>query len=185
MNTLRKFLILLSNSERKNAFLLLILIAIMAFLDMIGVASILPFMAVLTNPNSIETNFILKEMFQISKIFGVENSEQFLFFLGIFVFFLLVFSLIFKAFTTYIQLRFVQMREYSISKRFIESYLNQPYIWFLNRNSSDLGKTIISETAQIVGKGMKPLMDLIAKGMISFALIFLLIITSRKSFLLI
>ncbi len=95
-------------------------------------------------------------------------------------FFLLVFSLIFKAFTTYIQLRFVQMREYSISKRFIESYLNQPYIWFLNRNSSDLGKTIISETAQIVGKGMKPLMDLIAKGMISFALIFLLIITDPK-----
>ncbi len=91
MNTLRKFLILLSNSERKNAFLLLILIAIMAFLDMIGVASILPFMAVLTNPNSIETNFILKEMFQISKIFGVENSEQFLFFLGIFVFFFISF----------------------------------------------------------------------------------------------
>ena len=87
MNTIQKFLILLSNNERKNAFLLLILIAIMALLDMIGVASILPFMAVLTNPNSIETNFILNEMFQISKIFGVENSEQFLFSLGIFVFF--------------------------------------------------------------------------------------------------
>ena len=72
------------------------------------------------------------------------------------------------------------MREYSISKRFIESYLNQPYIWFLNRNSADLGKTIISETAQIVGKGMKPLMEMIAKGMISFALIFLLIITDPK-----
>ncbi len=180
MGTLQKFLILLSKSERKNAFLLLLLILIMALLDMIGVASILPFMAVVTNPDVIETNFILNKMFQISKIFGVENNRDFLFTMGVFVFFLLVFSLMFKAFTTYIQLRFVQMREHSISKRFVESYLHQPYIWFLNRNSADLGKTMLSEIGSIVSKGMKPLIDMIAKGMISIALIILLIIVDPK-----
>ncbi len=180
MNTFRKFLILLSGRERKNALLLLILLALMALLDMIGVASILPFMAVLTNPSVIETNIILNKMFQISKIFGVENEQHFLFALGIFVFILLVFSLIFKAFTTYVQLRFVQMREHSISKRFVESYLHQPYSWFLNRNSADLGKTIISEINQIVSKGIKPLIEMIAKAMISLALIILLIIADPK-----
>ena len=58
MNIIKKFLILLSKHERKNAIVLLFLILIMAFLDMIGVASILPFMAVLTNPGIIETNVI-------------------------------------------------------------------------------------------------------------------------------
>ena len=77
----------------------------MALLDMIGVASILPFMTVLTNPGIIETNLILNNMFQASKIIGVENNQQFLFVLGILVFILLVASLIFKAVTNYVQVR--------------------------------------------------------------------------------
>ena len=66
MKIFKKFLFLLSRNERKRACLLLIMIIIMALLDMIGVASILPFIAVLTNPNLIETNLILKTMFEIS-----------------------------------------------------------------------------------------------------------------------
>jgi len=180
MNIIQKFLILLSKHERKNALLLLLLILVMAFLDMIGVASILPFMAVLTNPSIVETNVILNKMFQISKLFGVENNDQFLFVLGVSVFILLIFSLAFKAFTTYVQLRFVNMREHSISKRFVESYLHQPYVWFLNKNSADLGKTILSEVSQIVAKGLKPLIEMIAKGMIALALIILLILTDPQ-----
>lgn len=180
MQIFKKILYLLNSQERKLAGLLLIMMLIMALLDMIGVASILPFMAVLTNPDLIETNFILKKMFQSSKIFGVQNNQQFLFALGTLVFVLLVTSLFFKAFVTYAQVRFVQMREYSISKRLIESYLHQPYSWFLSRHSADLGKTILTEVSTVVGRGMKPMMELIAKGMVTIALIFLLIITDPK-----
>ena len=180
MQTLKKFISLLTSNERRHAILLLLMILIMSLLDMIGVASILPFMAVLTNPNIIETNIIINKMYEISIIFGVENNEEFLFALGILLFVLLIASLSFKALTTYIQVRFVQMREYTISKRFVENYLHQPYSWFLNRNSAKVGKTILSEVGAVVGKGMKPLMDLIAKGMVTVALIILLIIADPK-----
>ena len=63
MQIFRKILFLLSPDERKSAGLLLIMIVLMALLDVIGVASILPFMAVLTNPDIIETNIILNSMF--------------------------------------------------------------------------------------------------------------------------
>ena len=79
-----------------------ILILIMALLDMIGVASILPFMAVLTNPSLVEANLILNSIYKASFIFGIENKQQFLA-LGLLVFVLLVVSLIFKAITTYVQ----------------------------------------------------------------------------------
>jgi len=95
MQILKKIIFLLTSEERKHAFLLLVLIIFMALLDMAGVASILPFIAVLTNPDIIETNIILKNMFEISKNFGIENNQDFLFVLGILVFALLVFSLIF------------------------------------------------------------------------------------------
>ena len=180
MQTLKKFISLLTPDELRHAILLLLMILTMALLDMIGVASILPFMAVLTNPNIIETNIIINKMYQISIIFGVENNEEFLFALGILVFILLITSLSFKALTTYIQVRFVQMREYTISKRFVENYLHQPYSWFLNRNSANIGKTILSEVGGVVGKGLKPLMDLIAKSVVTVALITLLIIAEPK-----
>jgi ABC-type multidrug transport system fused ATPase/permease subunit len=180
MQTYKKLLFLLSSHERKNAGLLLIMIIVMALLDMVGVASILPFITVLTNPSLVETNFILSNMFQISKIFGVEDNQQFLFALGFLVFLLLIFSLVFKVLTTYAQLRFVQMREYSIGKRLLEGYLNQPYSWFLSRNSSDLGKTILSEVGEVIENGIKPLIELISKGIVAAALIILLILADPK-----
>ena len=180
MQTLRKILSLLTPYEQFRAFLLLIMILIMALLDMIGVVSILPFMAVLTNPVLIETNLILNSMFKFSNLFGVENNQQFLFFLGVLVFLLLVISLIFKAFTTYVQVRFVALREYSIGKRLVEGYLHQPYSWFLSRHSADLGKTILSEVSEVIGNGISPLMELIAKSAVAIALIVLLLITDPK-----
>ena len=32
------------------------------------------------------------------------------------------------------------MREYSIGKRLIENYVQQPFSWFLNQHSAELGK---------------------------------------------
>ncbi len=180
MQKFKKILYLLSSHERKRALLLLIMITIMALLDTMGVASILPFMAVLTNPDIIETNVILSKAFQVSSKFGIENNSQFLFALGIFVFLLLVISLTFKAITTYAQTRFIKMRQYSISKRIVENYIYQPYSWFLNRNSADLGKTILSEVDTIIGRGVTPMMELISRGMVSIALIVLLLLVDTK-----
>ena len=78
MDTIKKLSFLLTPIERRNALLLLLMFVIMALIDMIGVASILPFMAVLTNPSLIETNMILNNMYQVSNIFGVENDQEFL-----------------------------------------------------------------------------------------------------------
>jgi len=180
MTKIKKILSLLTLQERKKAFLLMVMILIMALLDTIGVASILPFISVISNPSLIETNFILNTLFQAASKFGIENNQQFLFALGFIVFITLVVSLSFKALTTYAQVRFTQMRNYNICKRLIEGYLHQPYNWFLNRHSADLGKTILSEVGTVVGTSIKSLIDLIAKGLVTIFLIILLIIADPK-----
>ncbi len=180
MSYLKKIFSLLSKNERKRAYLLTGMILVMALLDMIGVASILPFIVVLTNPDLIETNYLLNSLFKISNIFGVETNQQFLFAMGIFVFLLLVLSLMFKALTNYTQVRFVSMREFSLGKRLLESYLHQPYSWFLNKHSASLGKTIVSEVSNVVGKGFTPLMNLITQSSITIALIGLLLVVDTK-----
>jgi len=152
----------------------------MAFLDMIGVASILPFVAVLSNPDIIETNTHLNLAFTISKDFGIETKQNFLIFLGVAVFILLIFSIAFKALTTYAQLRFIQIREYSVGKRLMELYLHQPYSWYLSQNSAELGKTILSEVAQVIGNAMKPIIELAARSILVIVLLALLVTVSPK-----
>lgn len=180
MQNFKKLLYLLSSYERKRAMLLLTMILFMALLDMLGVASIMPFIAVLTNPEIIETNGMLNTAYKTSGIFGVETNQEFLFIMGIFVFILLIISLSFKALTNYAQVRFTTMREYSIGKRLVEGYLHQPYSWFLNRHSAELGKTILSEVSVVISKGLGPMMNLITQTAITFTLLMLLIFVDPK-----
>tara|TARA_Y100000768_G_scaffold63599_1_gene43738 strand:- start:40054 stop:41811 length:1758 start_codon:yes stop_codon:yes gene_type:complete len=180
MKFLKDWIYILSPDERKKTFLLLFMIVVMALVDMLGVASILPFMAVLINPEIVESNYFLNIMYQFSYNFGIVDKKDFLIFLGFLVFAVLIISLTIKAITTYALVRFVQMREYSISKRLLEGYLHQPYSWFLSRHSADIGKTILSEVGEIIGNGLKPLLDLIAKSMIVFAIVILLFLANPK-----
>ena len=180
MQIFKKLLTLLTIGERKSAVFLLGMILIMALIDMIGVASILPFMAVLTNPNIIETNNFLNSMFEASKIFGIENNQEFLFVLGLLVFLLLITSLSVRAITTYVQFRFIEMLAYSMTKRLIEGYLHQPYSWFLSRHSADIGKNILSEVAAVIGSGIKPIIEIIAKSTVAITLTTLLFLANPK-----
>jgi len=180
MQTFKKLLFLLTPKERKRAFLLTIIMLIMALLDMIGVASILPFIAILTNPSLVETNIILNIIFEASSVVGVENAQQFLFFLGVTVFIILISSLAFKALTTYLQVHFIEMCQYNLSKKLVEGYLFQPYSWFLSRHSADLGKTILSEVSTVISSGVGPILELISRGFVAAALISLLLIADPK-----
>lgn len=175
MRTLKNLLFLLSTKERSHAAFLMVMILIMAFLDTLGVASILPFIAVLGNPDLINTNNLLNAAFKAVGPLGVVTTQHFLFALGVLVFITLLVSLTFKALITYLQAHFVQMREYSIGRRLVEGYLHQPYSWFLNRNSSDLGKNILSEVEEVVGAGLSPMMVLITQSVLALALVTLLV----------
>ena len=144
----------------------------MSIIDMIGVASIVPFVAVLTNPSLIETNVSLKNLFQISNKFGDENDQEFVFVPGLI--FCIGINILFnlQALTTYLQLIFINMREYSIGKRLIENYVQQPFSWFLNQhNFKNLGKQFLSEVSLVIENGLNPLIKIITQSFIVIALI--------------
>jgi ATP-binding cassette, subfamily B, bacterial PglK len=170
--TIHQLLAILSPDERRKAALLSIMMFIMAFLDMIGVASLLPFISIAANPELIRSNAYLSKVYDY---FSFRDEFQFLFFVGILVFVLLVSSLVLKTFVTYAQLRFTQLREYSISVKLVEGYLRQPYEWFLGRNSSDLGKNILGEVHFLITNALNPILTLLSQGFVTLALLILLI----------
>jgi len=180
MQNLKKLSYLLSSEERLRVILLLFMILAMALIDMLGIASIMPFIAILANPELIETSNILNYIYKIATNFGIKTEKQFLIVLGVFVFLLLITSISFKALTLYFQTRFIKMCQFNIATRLVKLYLYQPYSWFLNRNSATLGKTILSEVGNVVGKGLTPMMNLITNIVITFAIFVLLILVEPK-----
>jgi ATP-binding cassette, subfamily B, bacterial PglK len=180
MQNIKKLSYLLTYDERLRTILLLIMILIMALIDMLGIASIMPFIAILANPQLIETNTILNNVYQIARNFGINTEQQFLIAMGTFVFLLLITSISFKALTLYFQTRFIKMCEYNIATRLVKFYLYQPYSWFLNRNSATLGKTILSEVGNVVGKGLTPMMNLITNILITLTLFMMLVFVEPK-----
>lgn len=173
MTSITKILGLLTKTERKKAALLLSLMIIVAFLDVLGVASIMPFVAVLSKPELIHSNQILNNLY---KQFGFLGHDNFLWALGIILFLLMLFSLACRAFSIHTQLKFTLMREYSISYRLFSEYLSKPYSWFLHQNSTELSKIILSEVNQVILGGVLPLLNLISQGIVAFILVLMLLL---------
>lgn len=176
----KKIFYILSKEERKKIFLLLFMVIIMAFLEMIGVVSVMPFISVLVNPELIETNYFLNTIFITSNSFGIETHKQFLYFLGVCCFFLLVASIAFKALTIYVQTKFNADSQYNTARRIMEGYLSQPYAWFLNRNSAELGKNILAEVHTVIARGLISLINFFTQIFTSTVLIVLLIFIDYK-----
>jgi ABC-type multidrug transport system fused ATPase/permease subunit len=177
MKIFKKILDLLTPKEQKRFFLLLTLILIMAIFDMFGVASIFPFITLIANPQIVESNIFFSYFYQKSSILGVTNIKEFIFMFGILIFLILITSLVVRAITYYVQTRYTLMLEYSIGRRLIENYLRQPYNWFLSRNSADLGKNILSESAIIGGSVITPVIIIISQTAVILLLLILLVAT--------
>jgi ABC-type multidrug transport system fused ATPase/permease subunit len=169
----RKLLDLLDGRERTHFFALMGLVVVMGIFDMLGAATILPFLAVVTNPSLIETNRLLALLYDWT---DPGSTQTFLVFLGGLVFAAVILSLMIKLATMYAIARFTQMRRYSLSSRLLEGYLRQPYVWFLSQHSSNLGKQVLQEVMEVVTRVMSPAMRILSQVISMLFLLTLLVI---------
>ncbi|WP_026182233.1 MULTISPECIES: ABC transporter ATP-binding protein [unclassified Thioalkalivibrio] len=173
MNTWRKTLALLTPKEKRRGGLVLGMVIVMAVLETVGVASVMPFLSVLGNPDVVQTNPVLNTAYEG---LGFTSVDAFILTLGAVAFGLILFSAFFRSLTHYAMNRFIEMRRHSIGKRLLETYLRQPYAFFLDRHSGDMAKNILSEVDQLVQNVFRPGMQMVAYGVVVIALVILLIV---------
>ena len=150
------------------------MILVMGMLELIGVASVLPFLAVISNRDVINDNYFLNLFYNY---LNFSNQNDFLVFLGPCTAVFIILSQSFKSATIYALTRFSRMREYSIGKRLLAVYLHQPYEWFLNQNSAGLGKNILSEVERVTTGVLVPALRVLAFGTIVTMMALLLLFT--------
>lgn len=168
LTTFKKVLGILSPAERRRGLILLGLVFLMAILQTAGVASVMPFLALLGNQELVLTNDLLRELYDGT---GFQSINSFVFALGLFSFAVLVLGSAFRAVTHYALHRYTRLRMHSVSMRLLSTYLKRPYSFVLDRHSGDLAKSILSEADLFSTKVMKPGLHLIAHLFVAASLV--------------
>lgn len=171
--SIKKALLLLSSREKLQLSLLFTGLAVVALVDMLGIASIMPFMSVVANPKVVETNRFLSLAYEY---LGYTDLNSFLLFLGLCVFGLLVAGNLFKTLTNWATLHFDNQLNYALARRLLGAYLMRPYEFFLNRNSAEMGKNVLSEVRTVISGILSPGMQLLSNCMLVASILVLLMV---------
>ena len=163
---------LLDARERRNAWITLSVVILGALSSALMVGSVLPFLAVLSDPGRIEQVPALAWAYET---FGFSSDYTFLVALGLASFVVILLTSLMQIVNTYVVSRFSTMRVHSISHRLLSAYLRQPYAFFLNRHSGEMGTRVLAESQQMVQQFLRPAAELIASTFTVCAIVGLLL----------
>ena len=176
-DTYRKLLEMFDRRERRRFYLLCGLMVAMGAVEALGVASIMPFLAVVARPSIVESNDILREAYNLS---GAGDVNGFLVLFGLAVFGIFLLSLMMKSLTAYALARFASMRGYSLSTRLMRRYLREPYSWFLENNSADLALDVLNEVDQLIVRTLIPALNILRSSVIVIFMVGLILMIDAQ-----
>ena len=130
-----------------SLIVLYFLLLVLTIFEFIGIGSI-PIMISMMIDYNTEITFLGLDLSNIiKKLSPFENRVIFFGLIIIFIFFL---KAIFLLFFNLFELTLRKKMKISICQKLMNSYLSRPFIFFINNNSSDLSKNIITEVDQSV-----------------------------------
>ncbi|SES34763.1 HlyD family secretion protein [Vreelandella subterranea] len=160
----KKLYWLLTSEQRKKLLRLQVLVVLMAFAEVAGVAAIGPFMAVVGDISRLEGESTLAQLYTAS---GMETPRQFLFWLGIAVLMALTCAALISMYATWRLALYAQQVGAELSIRLYQHYMQQPWLFHASGSSSQLTNKIAQETGRITNSIIQPLMQMNAKGVMA------------------
>ena len=142
MQHLKKLSSFFNREEKWSIFGLLVLMLISACFEALGVGLIMPFIALLNNPQIVlehpKLNIIYNQL-------NFESPEQFLIVAGLFLLAYYLFKNTFIGLAFYVQCHFIYAKLSRFSTMLYQGYMHNPYLFHTQRNSAQLQKNVINE----------------------------------------
>lgn len=132
----------------------------MAIFELIGIASIVPFMAIVSDPNVIESNSLLNQLY-IST--GLTSNSEFLFFVGLLVLAMLTIAALVSMFTIWRLSLFGAKVGTEIADRLYAHYMKQDWLFHAGGSSAQLTKQVATEAVRVTEGVIQPLMQMNAR----------------------
>ncbi|MHD0315033.1 ABC transporter ATP-binding protein [Fusobacterium varium] len=144
---LKKIKKLFTKNEMKKLLGITIFSIIISLSEVVGLSTIVPFMAMVTNQNIIFENKYLKLIYNF---FSFESTKNFIFYFGITIVIIFLIKNILNIFFNYVLVSFTRNNYYKFTNRLMNNYLKYPYQNFVKKNSNDLMKNITTEANLLV-----------------------------------
>lgn len=146
MDIIKKLNVVLSKKQKIRVVILLFLILIGALLETLGISMILPVVSAILEEDALHTNDLIVWINQFLKIDNINTFIIIMIFIMIGVF---VVKNIYMLGMYYVQYSFIANNQYRISRDLLQVYLNRPYEFYLNSNTSDVLRTVYSDSTGI------------------------------------
>lgn len=145
---------LLTPSQRRRFCSLQILVILMAIMELMGIASIGPFMALVADPALLDKHIFLGKLYAFS---GLASPNRFLFATGVGVLIMLSLASIISIVTTWRMSLFAFGVGTEIADRLYQHYLAQPWLFHAQGSSAQLTKQISTEANRVTQQIIQPL----------------------------
>ena len=167
---------ILSKKNQKKFFFIIFLFLLLSLLEIIGIASIIPFITAIFSPEKLSNLPILNNFVDL-----IEKNQNIIlpiFCIIFFSIFLLknVFSIIIYR---YIFGYNSEIRA-EVSTRILKKFFNQDYLYFINNSQGKLSATMSSETSVFSTEFLDALMILLSECMLLIAIFILIIFTGHS-----
>ena len=137
--TLKKITTLLTNTQKKNLFFLAVLLLIGVFFEILSLGFIFPFLNFILNPSLVPENSLTQILLNYIDFSNVETTILYGLIFLVFIFFIKSLILIW---ISYKQNKFVSFFVSKVSNKLYGVYMNLPYKYHLNNNSTSLTNNI-------------------------------------------
>mgnify|MGYP003634354487 FL=1 len=151
---------LMTLEQRRSYYLLQVFVVLTALFEVVSIAAIGPFMAVVGNLELLEKNNILRYFYELS---GVATPIDFLVFIGVFVLFFLLISSIVSILTIWKLSMFAAKTGAEFGDALYEFYLKNDFLYHSTKNSAQLTKQIATEVNRVTDHILQPLVQINAR----------------------
>ncbi len=160
--------------NKKDRYYLLALVALIvftAFIELLGVGALFPYIKILSDPNILQNNHIANRIYQT---LHMHSLHRFYVLLGVFVFLLVLFKGFLSVLNNYFQTDFASKIKKRLSSYSLSTYLHLPYDQVIYENSSVLSKKLLHDVAYAV-QVFTSMLSVLTDAIISITLIALVI----------
>lgn len=173
LTLIRQTLRLFAHDERRRAAVLCAAVVCSALLEVLSVAAIMPFMAVIAARDGSQGQRLLT----LLRTGLPQASEQTLVLcIGALSLGLLILSAVVGVLTRYALIEFSYAQYHRLSKRLFDGYLAQPLPFFLTRNSAKLSESVIGDCEVIVSKVILSLMIVFSNAVVALGIVLAVIV---------
>ena len=159
--------------DKLDLFFLLSLFVMSGLIEVLGIASVAPFIALLTKPEILLNNTFYTSIVNLYSLSIADATVL----MGSLVIILFTLSNIITAYTLWKTVSFTATQQHKISMILLEKYLFQPYEFYIKNSSSYISKNILHETGIICDLVILPSLQFISKCIVVLSVsIFLLYI---------